>query len=228
MSPSLDVVFFDVHDTLIYQSVSPPEIFRRLCAEAEIDVEREQVERAYPSIETLQQRADAFDGDTDDYWRAFNAELLDKLELPDPDGSLAEHLMTGFKRADWWTAFDDALPTLTALREAGFRLGTIANARGLIMGRLHKTGLLEGFDAITYSEEVGYAKPDKRLFDVALGRLNVLAANAVHIGDRWREDVQGARGAGLRPILIDRADDHPNVECDRIRRLDELPELLAR
>lgn len=228
MSRSVDVVFFDVHDTLICQSLTPPEIFRQLCAEANVSVEVERVKQVYPSSEELQRRADAFEGHEDDFWRSFNADLVAKLDLPDPDGSLTEHLMTGFKRSDWWTAFDDALPTLNALREAGFRLGTVANARGLIMGRLHKTGLRDRFDAITYSEEAGYKKPDKRLFDVALGRMDVSPKRAVHVGDRWREDVQGAQRAGLRPILIDREDRHPNVDCERVRDLGELPALLKR
>lgn len=223
---SVDVVFFDVHGTLIHQRYSPPEIFQALCAEADIEISLERVQSAYPRLDDLPQQAEAFQGDEDVFWRNVNAGILERLGISDGDGSLAEHLMTGFKRADWWAAYDDAIPTVDALTSAGYRVGTIANARHLIMGRLHHVGLLKRFDAITYSEEVGYKKPDARLFEVALGRLNVTADRATHVGDRIREDVQGAQAYGLRAILIDRQDRHPNADCERIQSLDELPSLL--
>lgn len=227
MSDPIDVVFFDVHGTLIYQTHSPPEIFQELCAEADIQVPLERVQSAYPPLDELTKRAEAFEGDEDVFWRAVNAEILQDLGIADADDSLAELLMTGFKRADWWAAYDDAVPTVAALQKAGFRVSTIANARHLIMGRLHHTGMLERFDVISYSEEVGYRKPDARLFEVALGRLNVTADRAVHIGDRIREDVRGAQAYGLRAILLDREDRHPDAECERIQTLSELPRILS-
>lgn len=228
-SPStVDVVFFDVHGTLIHQHCSPPEIFRRLCAEAGFDIPLATIQAAYPPLTELTNRAEAASGDTDAFWRQVNAEILAELGVPNRDGALAEHLMTGFKRAEWWAAYDDATPTLDALRVAGFRLGTIANARHLVMGRLRHTGLIDRFEAITYSEEVGHRKPDARLFHAALGRLEVSAANAVHVGDRVREDVQGAQNAGLRAILIDREDRGADVDCERISTLGELrPRLIG-
>jgi len=224
---SVDVVFFDVHGTLIHQCYSPPEIFRRLCAEAGLDISMAAIQAAYPPLAELAERAEAASGETDAFWRHVNAEILTELSVPDGDGALAEHLMTGFKRPDWWVAYDDAIPTLDALREAGFRLGTIANARHVVVGRLRHTGLIDRFQTITYSEEIGQQKPDARLFSAALGRLGVSAANAVHVGDRVREDIQGARSVGLRAILIDREDRHSHADCERVRSLAELRPLLS-
>ncbi|MFB6285739.1 MAG: HAD family hydrolase [Candidatus Bipolaricaulia bacterium] len=224
---SVDVVFFDVHGTLIQQYYSPPEIFRRLCAEAGFDVPLATIQAAYPPLTELAERSEATSDDTDAFWRQVNAEILAELGVADSDGALAEHLMTGFKRADWWVAYDDAIPTLEKLREAGFRLGTIANARHLVLGRLRHAGLIDRFETITYSEDIGHQKPDARLFNAALGRLGVSAANAVHVGDRVREDVQGAQNAGLRAILIDREDRHSSVDGERVRSLAELRPLLT-
>ncbi len=223
---SLDVAFFDVHGTLIRQTHTPPQIFQSLCAEADIEISLERVQSAYPPLDDLPQQAEAFDGDEDVFWRDVNAWILERLGISDRDGSLAEHLMTGFKRPDWWAAFDDAIPTVNALQSYGYRVGTIANARHLVMARLHHTDLLERFDAITYSEEVGYKKPDARIFEVALGRMSVSAEQAVHVGDRLREDVQGAQAYGLRAILLDRDDRQSDADCERVQSLDELPALL--
>jgi putative hydrolase of the HAD superfamily len=60
------------------------------------------------------------------------------------------------------------------------------------------------FDVVVTSAELGVAKPDPRLFLVALDALGVAPAGAVHVGDDLEADVAGARAAGVRPVLIDR------------------------
>jgi putative hydrolase of the HAD superfamily len=62
---------------------------------------------------------------------------------------------------------------------------------------------LGGFDAVLASAAEGVAKPDPELFRRALRRLGV-ATGAVHVGDRWREDVEGAGAAGVRAVLLAR------------------------
>ena len=55
-------------------------------------------------------------------------------------------------------------------------------------------------DALVVSEETGISKPDPRIFQIALERLGVAAANAVMIGDSWAADIVGAQAAGIRAI----------------------------
>ena len=50
---------------------------------------------------------------------------------------------------------------------------------------------------------------------------------AVHVGDTYEDDVMGARSAGLRPILVDREDRHPEADCLRVRNLREVEALVA-
>ncbi len=49
---------------------------------------------------------------------------------------------------------------------------------------------------------------------------------AVHIGDTPAADVAGARAAGIRPVLVDPYDLHPDADCVRVRSLAEFVELL--
>jgi FMN phosphatase YigB (HAD superfamily) len=83
---------------------------------------------------------------------------------------------------------------------------------------------------------VGTKKPDRRIFEYALGRAGVEAAHAAHVGDMYLEDVLGARNVGVRPFLIDRgrnslfpgfpeAGEHPPEEVEIVRGL--LPMLEA-
>jgi len=59
--------------------------------------------------------------------------------------------------------------------------------------------------ALVTSEEVGVAKPDRRIFAAALERVGCAADEAVMVGDSWAHDVQGARAAGIAAIWFNRA-----------------------
>ncbi|MFO7693197.1 MAG: HAD family hydrolase [Vicinamibacterales bacterium] len=59
-------------------------------------------------------------------------------------------------------------------------------------------------DAVIISEEAGVAKPDPRIFSLALEALGCAAGETVMIGDAWETDIAGARAAGIRPIWFNR------------------------
>jgi HAD superfamily hydrolase (TIGR01549 family) len=70
--------------------------------------------------------------------------------------------------------------------------------------KVRHCGFGEHVDALVISEEVGVAKPDPAIFAAALARLRVAPHEAVMIGDSWPMDIEGARGAGIRPIWFNR------------------------
>ena len=93
----------------------------------------------------------------------------------------------------------------TTLRDRGLRLGLCSNApyhSPSMHGQLAHLGLDALIDAAVFSGEVGWRKPSPRLFQAALAALGARAAATVFIGDRVREDVRGAAGAGMRAVLI--------------------------
>lgn len=71
---------------------------------------------------------------------------------------------------------------------------------------LRETGLASCFRTIVVSGEVGIKKPEPGIFRIALERTGLQAEEVVYIGDT-REDVDGAKAAGIRPILIARLED---------------------
>ncbi len=76
---------------------------------------------------------------------------------------------------------------------------------------LQNLDLASYFEAIIYSADVGSAKPFAAIFQRALEELSLPAEEVVHIGDRLREDVEGARGAGLQSIHLDRHGDGGDI-----------------
>jgi putative hydrolase of the HAD superfamily len=70
--------------------------------------------------------------------------------------------------------------------------------------KLDACGFRPYLDAVVISEEAGVAKPDPRIFEIAIGRLGRPLEETVMIGDAWATDVTGARAAGLRAIWFNR------------------------
>lgn len=77
-------------------------------------------------------------------------------------------------------------------------------ASRLQRAKLEATQLQPYFATVVVSEEVGVGKPDRAPFEAALGALGLAAPDVVMVGNDVDRDVAGARGAGIRPIWIDR------------------------
>jgi FMN phosphatase YigB (HAD superfamily) len=83
------------------------------------------------------------------------------------------------------------------------------------------------FEFVVVSSRLRVAKPDPRVFNMALARVDARSDQAVYIGDTYVKDVIGARAAGIAPVLLDRSGRAPEVDCPRIESLDELLELVG-
>ncbi len=118
-------------------------------------------------------------------------------------------------------------PALDQLRSAGYRLVVVSNANGTLHKLFDRLGLAALFDVMLDSHVEGMEKPDRRFFDLALSRSGAVAESTVHVGDFYNVDVTGARGAGIRAVLVDEAGLHARADCPRIRSIAELPQLLA-
>ena len=100
----------------------------------------------------------------------------------------------------------DALDLMDALHARGVLVGLVSNLfdpPALARARLGAMGVLERLDAVALSAEVGERKPSAAIFEHALARLGVAPRDTVFVGDRLREDVQGASALGMRTILAD-------------------------
>ena len=159
------------------------------------------------------------------FWDAFYRALLESLGQADND-RLRSALYEEFQRLENWRLYSDAVPVLEELRGRGYRLGVVSNWEEWLEDMLLAMDVHRLFDVILASGPFGRAKPHPSIFRRALEMVGVEASEAVHVGDSLRDDIEGARAAGLRAILIDRHGRHPNVEVERITGLAELLPLL--
>jgi putative hydrolase of the HAD superfamily len=186
--------------------------------------------------------AAAFGVDLETAERAFRAEvdfyLAHQLEGSDPEtladlreraaavladaaGVPREGAVDALMASLRFEAFADAAPALEQLRARGMRLVVVSNWDWSLTDVLGGAGMLPLLDGVITSAEVGAAKPDPAIFEAGLAAAGCSAAEAVHVGDSVDHDVEGARAAGIRPLLLAREGGGD------LRSLDELPALLS-
>ena len=155
-----------------------------------------------------------------DALRRASAEAM-RPELPVDAGAgvLTAALMDSLR----FVAFPDAPNALRELRRRGLRVVVVSNWDVSRHERLAETGLAELVDGAVASAELGAAKPDPAIFAAGLELAGVRAEEACHVGDSLEADVEGARAAGVRAVLLDRDGAEPRAGVPTIRSLAELP-----
>ncbi|MEK5247417.1 HAD-IA family hydrolase [Bacillus sp. FSL R9-9530] len=82
-----------------------------------------------------------------------------------------------------------------------FKVGIITNGSTQRQkAKIMNTGLNEYFDTIIISEEVGFSKPDKRIFELALNKLKVQSEDVLFVGDDLEKDIAGCQNANIKGI----------------------------
>jgi putative hydrolase of the HAD superfamily len=161
----------------------------------------------------------------DTIWHRFTEEIFLGMGGPEEIASgCATEIEQGWEVSENFELFEDALPVLDELRAARLRIGLVSNGiRDLAEFVAHHR---LDVDAIVDSRTHGRVKPHPTIFQAALDRLEVDAPDAVMVGDSLEEDVEGARALGMRAILIDREERHPEVG-ERLTDLYGLPAALG-
>ena len=98
--------------------------------------------------------------------------------------------------------YPEANNTLAALCKRGYMLGIIANQKPGTADRLEKWGLRQYFGVIVTSAEIGYSKPDKRIFKEALELAECPAEESVMVGDRLDNDIIPAKALDMKTVWI--------------------------
>jgi putative hydrolase of the HAD superfamily len=217
-------ILLDALGTLVELQPPAPRL-RRLLNQVGFDVSEEQAAEGFMAEigYYLQHHMDGSDRERLERLRDRCAdEMRRALGIPELDHATARRAMLG---ALEFTPYPDVEPALRELRERGLTLVIASNWDCSLPDWLGPAGMLELVDGVVTSAEVGAAKPSPRVFERALGVAGVEPAEAVHVGDKLDNDIEGAAAAGIRAVLIQREGDPP-AGVESIRSLTELPALL--
>jgi len=216
-----DRVIFDVGGTLTgFHQQSP---FQEFLAHAGLPALDEDARRFHHKLiaciyaERDHAQGKGADGtELDNWWRTVFA-----LALPDRN-DLAEEMLRWQHAGRFDRVFDDVKPALQSLEVMGMPMAILSNFPTYLHDLLRRFDLTPFFDFVIVSAEVGLAKPDPRIFDLVAEKANRPRARLLYVGDHLGDDIEGARGAGMDAVLIDRRNHHPDAPCPRISDLREL------
>lgn len=94
---------------------------------------------------------------------------------------------------------------LELLRQSGIVTGIVTNnSVSEQVGKIHSLEIEHLIDHLVISEEAGFAKPDERIYTVALQRANIDASEAVMVGDHWENDILSPSRVGIRGVWLNR------------------------
>lgn len=127
--------------------------------------------------------------------------------------------------------YDDAFISMRELRSNGYTIGIVSNTSWgspafLWREELRRLGLQELTDKAVFCRDVGWRKPDGRIFAFALRELAATADESVFVGEEPQWDFVGPRAVGMDAIVIDRQGRFEKEYPDAIRSLRELPRRL--
>lgn len=101
----------------------------------------------------------------------------------------------------------EGVQVLRSVKDMGLRLGMISNTGmtpGVSFRRfLAEHGMLDFFEVLTFSDEVGFSKPSCEIFNLTLAELGSTPAQAIHVGDHIFNDVAAAKACGLKTVWIE-------------------------
>lgn len=135
--------------------------------------------------------------------RRFN-DTLKKFDVHNEE--LAIQLGDGYVKTSPYQTnlFPHTTETLTDLKNDGYELHIITNGfKEVQYIKLEKSKLIDFFDVIVCSEEVGKNKPARDVFDYAMHHAKAKPAESIMIGDDYLVDIVGAERVGMKGILFD-------------------------
>lgn len=228
---ALETVFLDVGNTLI--SMDYRWIAEELQARG-VEADEGRVYRAEAASRPLLSRAMAKQTSIEGFgtFALYMTIILEHLGVPgDVSSPLVSELIPIFRGPGpekLWTRVLPGVPeALGLLRELGLELVAVSNSDGSAEAVLESVGLRPFLEAVFDSHQVGFEKPDPRIFFHALEQTEASAETTLHVGDLYDADVEGGRAAGLHTALLDPFGDWERADCPRYPDVKSLADSLA-
>jgi HAD superfamily hydrolase (TIGR01549 family) len=219
-------IFFDVDFTLIYPGPTfQGEGYATFCAEEHVAVDAARFDQAVAAASFILDEIEEQVYDPNLFVH-YTATIIEHMGGRGAGVvRAAERIYQQWASNHHFEIYDDVEPVLSQLAARGFVLGVISNShRSLDAFKEHfKLDALIGTSIS--SAQHGFMKPHRSIFESALEHAGVLASEAVMVGDSLKADIEGARAAGMRGILLRRSGERPAVLPQGVSLITTLYEL---
>jgi len=146
----------------------------------------------------------------EEIWIRFTQRIIEGMGGAGDTYAAACEMEGAWAHAHHFELYEDAIPTLDALRDRGLKLGLLSNSARDLDEFVGHHGL--AVDAVLTSRAHGKTKPHEAIFRRMLELLDVRADDAVMVGDTIEDDVEGALAVGMVAVLVDREARYPERE----------------
>lgn len=127
-----------------------------------------------------------------------------KWEMDDPGVARNIAISFGEERERALTIFADSVETINQLRTRGFKLALVTNGNAKVQwSKIHRFELSGLFDCIAVEGDLGFGKPDERVYQHVLEQLGVTAEEAWMVGDNFEWEVVSPQRLGIKGIWVD-------------------------
>lgn len=206
----LKLVTFDVTNTLLKFKVPPGQAYGEIARNYGFTGKDEDLlQRFLDKYNDMSIQHPNFGRQTNLSWKEWWREVVRytfRGQLPDSTNVeiIANKLINEYKSEDQWTCVDGSIKLIKLLRERNLVIGIISNFDPRLHEILHNIKIKQHFDFVLTSYEVGYCKPDVRIFECAIKKCGIdIAPNmCLHIGDDMQKDYEGAIAAGWHGLLV--------------------------
>jgi putative hydrolase of the HAD superfamily len=146
----------------------------------------------------------------EEIWIRFTQRIIEGMGGAGDTYAAACEMEGAWAHAHHFELYEDAIPTLDALRDRGLKLGLLSNSARDLNEFVGHHGLT--VDAVLTSRAHGKTKPHEAIFRRMLELLDVAVDEAVMVGDTVEDDVEGALAVGMVAVLVDREGRYPERE----------------
>jgi len=221
-----DVILFDLGNTLVqyYGRAEFPDILKQAIREVQEYLKSEGLPES--SGESIWQRVEKENHEAEDHSVIPIEGRLARIFQIDGSDELLKNMCRCFMKPIFAIGhrYEDVIPVLQELGDRGVRKAIISNTpwgspSKLWREEIARLGLDKQVEAAVFCGDVGWRKPDRRIFEFTLEKLGVSSDECVFVGDDPRWDIVGPKTIGMEAILIDRRGAVRDSEEKAIRNL---------
>ena len=204
---SIDFIWFDLGYTLLY--LEREKLFAKVIGKFDIQRTLDDIEKAFHLSDKclMREHPGLLARSSEEFMPLYFGLLCDRLDIHGNLVSLLGAWMDEWKKGGLrWLAYPNAHAVLDRLSAKGFRLGVISNWDSSARSVLASCGLQDRFEVVVISSEVGIAKPDERIFRLAMQSAKVDPSRCLYIGDNYYDDAVGAASVGMKYLIVNKLD----------------------
>ena len=199
----VSAITIDAAGTLIVPWPSVGAIYARALRGIGVDAEEEELEQRFrKSFAVAESSNERLKDSGQDFWKKVVYKTFEGICPEESLESIFQELWEAFAAGKCWRLAEYSMETCLQLKNKGYRLAILSNNDSRLRNVLQDLGVIDLFEEIFISYELGFEKPSSEIFRHVEKTMNTKPSDMLHVGDSLSRDVEGALSAGWSSVLF--------------------------